>query len=95
MAKIAVLDPTSEASGEALRLPPRLDSVRGKSIGVRVHWTRFDAFAERVEELLRQRYGAARTPRIEGRAITMQPRRSSEWATWLAQSDAAIVGLAA
>lgn len=95
MSKIAVLDPVSEGSDEVLPLPPRLDSVKGKSIGVRVHWTRFDAFAQRVEEVLREKYGAAKTLHIEGRGISVQPKRAAEWNQWMAGSDAAIVGLAA
>lgn len=94
MAKIGFLDPTSDFPKTLKRLPPRLDSVRGKTIGIRVHWTRFDAYAERAEKLLAELYGA-KTSRIEGRGITQIASRAQEWANWASQIDAAIVGLAA
>lgn len=94
MPRIGVLDPTSEPPKESKRIPPRFESLKGKTIGVRVHWTRFDSYAERMEELLREKHQA--TPlRIEGRGITQLAHRAQEWENWASQLDGAIVGLAA
>ncbi len=56
MAFIEVLDPTMEGPKVRRKLAPRVESVDGRNVGLRIFWSRFDIFMKRFEELLRKRY---------------------------------------
>jgi len=91
MTKIRVLDPTAAPPEGRAGLPPPLDSLQGKRIGLNVHWAKFDIFASQVAVLLRERHGVAATPRME-RPFIDNPQMLLEW---LQGCDAAIIGLGA
>lgn len=98
MPSLFVLEPTGESTAKPTKLSPRLKDLNGKSLGFRVHWSRFAAFSERLEELLKQRYQFKDTPHIEGQPtheIHTSGHMREEWADFQRQSDAAIIGLAA
>ncbi|MFH1486284.1 MAG: hypothetical protein ABIH46_09455 [Chloroflexota bacterium] len=98
MPSVFVLDPTGEPTAKPTKLSPRVADLNGKSLGFRVHWSRFAAFSERLEELLKQKYQLKDTPHIEGQPgheIHTSGHMREEWAEFQRKSDTAIIGLAA
>lgn len=95
MAKMVLLDPTSERPEEWSSLPKRLDTLEGKVIGFNVHWARYDEFVGRIEQIVQDSYGVAATLRSEGRPIARDSAAEREWKEWLERSDAAVLGLGA
>lgn len=99
MAKIEFLDPTMSSSASAHELAPRVETVNGKTVGLRVQWTRFELFMDRFEELLQERYQPEGIVRISGKTAGklmdkagMASPRAEEF---FQKADWAVLGLAA
>ncbi len=94
---IHVLDPTMPAPRLSRGLAPRVDTVNGKTVGLRVRWTRFEAFMDRFHELLQERYSPASVAwSNEELTRTRKGAKGSPGAeTFFNSAECAVLGLAA
>ena len=89
------LDPTSSGPG-LLRTPaPRPTNLRGTKGGVRRQWANFDAFANRIEELLQQQFETPTLKRVSGTFTDRAGEKLEKWRAFKANVEWAIVGLGA
>ncbi|MBM4266676.1 MAG: hypothetical protein FJ144_08705 [Deltaproteobacteria bacterium] len=96
MAQIEILSPVSLGSAEVRPLAPRLDSLRGKRIGIRRDdtWRSFEIFAEELGRLFRERLDVAEVVMFDPQLRIGTPEDESARVEEFARSvDAAVVGL--
>ena len=87
-----VLDPTFEETAVGIALPPRLENLRGKKVGIISNGKEGTAhFFAHVEALLRDRFGVADVVQCVKHSLSApaEPAIMREAATW----DAAIAGV--
>lgn len=95
-ATATVLDPTALGPAERITLPSRLDSGRGRVLGIRIDraWPSFHRIADRFAALARQRLGVRDVVLFDPDArigTTEEERRKV--AGFVRDVDMAIVGL--
>ena len=76
MTRVLVIDPVAPPPQDVKQAAPRTADLRGKVIGVRSYWPNFLVFVERLQELLRQRAGAA-----EVRIMSVEEERANRMHT--------------
>ena len=96
MGKIDILSPTASGPTQAEPLTPRLPSLRGKVLGIRVDraWTSFQRFADELASLARQRLGVRDVVLFDPDTRVGTPEAESGKVAEFARGvDAAVVGL--
>ena len=96
MATIEVLSPVALGPTDVKPLAPRLPSLRGKVLGIRVDraWRSFLEFADELARLARERLGVGDIVVFDPEARIGTPEAESEKMADFARTvDAAIVGL--
>ena len=93
---IRVLDPTAAGPGDTIPLVPRLPSLEGKLLGIRVDraWQSFSHFAGNVADLARQRLRVRDVYVFDpGIRVGTTEEERRKVAGFVRAVDAAIVGL--
>jgi hypothetical protein len=93
---IDVLDPTASGMQQLHDPVPRLQTLRGRVLGIRADrtWSSFLRFADYVEEVAEQRWGVRRVVRFDpGVRIGTSEEERRKLAGFVREVDAAIVGL--
>ena len=106
MQGMTVLDPRGEETAERLQLAPRLDSLKGKKLGVVIDgpWRSWYTFSERMEEIIADSGEEIEVERLEfdtninkqGVKHTEHGLTSKEkevFASFAGKVDAVVVGL--
>ena len=96
MATIQILSPVSLGPADAHPLSPRLPSLRGKVLGVRVDraWQSFLQFADELDALARAEAGVREVVLFDPEARIGSPEAESYKVVAFARRvDAAVVGL--
>jgi len=94
--KIRVLDPTVRPAAEGALVVARLETLRGKILGIRVDraWRSFGHFANRIAVQARDRLGVAKIVTFDpGIRIGTTEEERRKVAGFVRDVDAAIVGL--
>lgn len=65
---VAILSPAAAPMKTTQKLPDRVNTLRGKSVGVYDNflWANFGRFADRLEELLKKEMGVSKVVRLRG-----------------------------
>lgn len=93
---IELLDPTMPGPTAARDLAPRVETVNGKTVGLRVRWTRYEVFMDRFEELLQERYEPEAIVRLGQELTAYKAGKASPRADeFFERADWAVLGLAA
>lgn len=96
MATIELLDPTMPVPARSRELAPRVDTPDGKTVGLRVRWTRFEVFMDRFEQLLQERYRPEGIIRLGQELTAYKAGKASPRADeFFERADWAVLGLAA
>jgi hypothetical protein len=99
-----IISPRPAAGDEVMPLAPRLPSLRGAYVGLRIQWINYEQFASRIEQRLLDSQVLEGTKRwewmLEKRILAYYSpeaaaSRQKEFDEFAAGLDAAIVGLAA
>lgn len=93
---VHVLDPTAACAADLREPVPQLETLRGRTLGIRVDrtWVSFQRFADFLEEVAAERWGVARVVRFDPgvRTGTSEEERRKV-AGFVRAVDAAVVGL--
>jgi hypothetical protein len=93
---IDVLDPTASGTQQLRDPVPRLDTLRGRVLGIRADrtWVSFLRFADYIEEVAERRWGVRRIVRFDpGVRLGTSEEERRKVAGFVREVDAAIVGL--
>jgi len=96
MATIQILTPVALGPTEAKPLAPRLPTLRGKVLGIRVDkaWRSFHQYADELARLARERLGVADVVVFDPETRIGTPEaESGKVAEFARRVDAAVVGL--
>lgn len=96
MASIQILSPVALGPAEVKPLAPRLPTLRGKVLGIRVDraWQSFHRFADELRELARDRLGVREVVLFDPDTRIGTPEVESAKVVGFTQRvDAAVVGL--
>ena len=96
MGTIDILSPVALGPSEARPLSPRLPSLRGKRLGIRVDraWRSFHAYADELARLARERLGVREVVLFDPDTRIGTPEaESGKVAEFARRVDAAVVGL--
>jgi hypothetical protein len=96
MGTIEILSPTAAGPSDARPLSPRLDTLRGKRLGIRRDhaWRSFVIFANEIARLARERLGVAEVVMFDPETRIGRPEEESGKVVTFAKGvEAAIVGL--
>ncbi len=96
MATLQILSPVALGPSEARPLAPRLPSLRGKVLGIRVDraWRSFQQYADELAGLARARLGVADVVLFDPDTRIGTPEaESGKVALFARRVDAAVVGL--
>ena len=96
MGTIHILSPVSLGPSEAKPLTPRLPTLRGRVLGIRVDraWRSFHQYADELARLARERFGAGDVVLFDPETRIGTPEAESGKVVEFARRvDAAVVGL--
>ena len=96
MTELTILSPVALGPSEARPMTPRLSSLRGKRLGIRIDraWQSWRHAAQQIAELARVELGVAEVVVFDPETRIGKPEEESEKVVAFArQVDAAIVGL--
>jgi hypothetical protein len=96
METITILSPVALGPGEARPLSPRLPTLRGRRLGIRVDhaWRSFQQYADELARLARDRLGVREVVLFDPETRVGTPEaESGKVADFARAVDAAVVGL--